>query len=131
MELTAVKTEKKVTKYDDTRGALEMQRLSGAAMFTKPTTVKNVEPVKGWAETFVVETARSDKGDTIFVECVDERNVVQRMALPPKVADAIARQRFGLSKRSRSTRAKLVARERADRARAEGRVYNPFKKVGA
>lgn len=121
--------EKIISKYDDTRGSLEMQRLSGAAFFTKPSTVKNVEHIKGWAETFVVETARDpEKGDTIFVECVDERNQVQRMALPPKVANAIARQREALTARMRSRAAKAQAQARKDAG------YIPFrmrKEVGA
>ena len=73
-----------VAKYDRVRGGLE-----GVALFTKPSTVKNVQIITGKAETFVVETARHDEfGDTIFVECMDE-NGVTRLALPPKVAEAV------------------------------------------
>jgi len=45
----------------------------GIALFTKPSTVKNVQIITGKTETFVVETARHEElGDTIFIECMDE-----------------------------------------------------------
>lgn len=51
-----------VAKYDRVRGGLE-----GVALFTKPSTVKNVQIITGKTETFVVETARHEElGDTIF-----------------------------------------------------------------
>lgn len=104
-----------VAKYDRVRGGLE-----GVALFTKPSTVKNVQIITGKAETFVVETARHEEfGDTIFVECMDE-NGVTRLALPPKVANAIARQRESLTTRSRSRAAKAVAQERKDRGELPG-----------
>jgi hypothetical protein len=107
--------EKTVSKYDEKRGALEIEKNGGEVAFAKPSTIRNVEPVKGWVEMFIVETARHLKnGDTIFLECVDddERTKV-RIALPPKVAEAIARQReivalkcVALKRRQASERAK-------------------------
>lgn len=102
-------TDNTVAKYDRVRGGLE-----GVALFTKPSTIKNVQIITGKAETFVIETARHEEfGDTIFVECMDE-NGVTRLALPPKVANAIARQRESLTTRSRSRAGK--ARAQADKA---------------
>lgn len=95
-----------ITKYDRLRGGL-----IGVGMFTKPSTIRNVETVSGKAETFVVETCRYEErgGDFIFVECMDENQTVTRVALPPKVANAIASQRDSLTKRRRSHAAKLRA----------------------
>lgn len=96
--------------YDRVRGGLH-----GVAMFTKATTVRNTQFITGKTETFIVETARhAELGDTIFVECMNDDGVI-RLALPPKVADAISRQRETLTARSRSRAAKAVAQERKDR----------------
>jgi hypothetical protein len=49
--------------------------LEGVALFTKPSTAKSVQIITGKTETFVVETARHEElGDTIFIECMDERS---------------------------------------------------------
>jgi hypothetical protein len=45
-----------VAKYDRLRGGLQ-----GVALFTKPSTVKNVQTITGKSETFVVETARHEE----------------------------------------------------------------------
>lgn len=98
----------KVSKYDRIRGGLD-----GVALFTKPSTVRNVQQITGTAETFVIETARHEElGDYIFVECVDDTGVT-RLALPPKAANAIAAQRESLTARRRSRAAK--ARAKADK----------------
>ncbi len=98
-----------VQKYDRVRGGLE-----GVALFTKPSTVKNVQIITGKSETFVVETARHEElGDTIFIECMDEVGVT-RLALPPRVANAIAAQRDSLTARWRSRAAKAKAKARKD-----------------
>jgi hypothetical protein len=97
-----------IPKYDRVRGGLE-----GVALFTKPSTVQHVQTVTGRAETFIVRTARQEEvGDTIFIECVDEAGVT-RLALPPKVANTIARQREALTTKGRSRAAK--ARAQADK----------------
>lgn len=104
-----------VSQYDRIRGGLE-----GVAMFTKPSTVKNVQIITGKTETFIVETARhSELGDTIFVECMNDDGLV-RLALPPRVANAISRQRDSLTARTRSKAAKLIAQERKDRGELPG-----------
>jgi hypothetical protein len=98
-----------VAKYDRVRGGLE-----GVALFTKPSTVKNVQIMTGKTETLVVETARHEElGDTIFIECMDEVGVT-RLALPPRVANAIAAQRDSLTTRRRSRAAKAIAQARKD-----------------
>lgn len=112
-----------VTKYDRARGSLE-----GIAVFTKPATIKNVQAVTGKAETFTVETGRHPElGDTIFVECVDEAGVT-RLALPPRVANIILRQRDALTSRLRSRSSREAALARKDRGELPGFMR---KKVGA
>jgi len=102
--------DKQVSKYDRLRGNLE-----GVALFTKPSTIRNVEQITGKTETFVVETGRHDElGDFVFVECMDETGVT-RLALPPKVANAIASQRDSLSKRRRSMASRRAMRLRMDK----------------
>jgi hypothetical protein len=98
-----------ISKYDRTYGGLHDISLS-----TKPSTVKNVQTLTGKSETFVVQTLRHEElGDFIFIECMDE-NGLTRLALPPKVAAAIASQRDSLTKRRRSISSKTVMRRRMD-----------------
>jgi len=107
--------ESTVSKFDRIRGNLD-----GVALFTKPSTIKNVQAITGKAETFVIETCRRDDlGDFIFVECVDESGVT-RLALPPKVSAIIASQRDSLTKRRRSAASKRVAQARKDRGEVPG-----------
>lgn len=116
-----------VAKYDRIRGGLH-----GVAMFTKPSTIKNVEVVTGRAETFIIETARHElrtgeegqMGDTIFIECMDETGVT-RLALPPRVANAIAAQRESLTTRRRSA----AGRARAEADRLAGKVPGFMRKA--
>ena len=111
-----------VSKYDRVRGGLE-----GVAMFTRPSTIKNVQIVTGKSETFVVETSRHEElGDTIFIECMDEAGVT-RLALPPRVANAIAAQRDSLTARRRSAAARAQAQAKKDRGELPGFMR---KKVG-
>ena len=83
----------KVSKYDRQRGAL-----TGVAVFAKPTTIKHVEDVTGFATTWVVEVGRHHElGHFAFVEMLDG-NAVTKMALPPKVIAAIIRQQATILK---------------------------------
>jgi len=104
-----------ISKYDHTRGGVELQKNAGAVLLAKPTTIKWVDPTTGRAETFLVESSRElENGKTtVFIECVDSEGIV-RLALPPKVADAISRQREALGQRAKSKSAKRVAQERKD-----------------
>lgn len=72
-----------ISKYDRLYGGLHEVTLR-----TKPSTIKNVQ-FTGQTETFIIETKRHEDGDYVFVECVDETGVI-RLALPPRVANAIA-----------------------------------------
>lgn len=90
---------------------------------TKATTIVISNMVE--TATYIVQTYRvRDKGestvsrlnsqiigDTIFVQRVDKEGA-DRLALPPRVAEAIARQRDALTDKSRSAAAKTVAAER-------------------
>lgn len=80
-----------LSKYDRLRGGL-----AEVALFTKPSTIRNIQTLTGKAETFVVETCRHENGDYIFIEQVDEGGVV-RVCLPPKVANAILAQHDSLT----------------------------------
>jgi len=102
--------DRQVSSYDRQRGQLQ-----GIAMFTKPSTVKSNPTFINKCQTFIVETARHDElGDFIFVEAVDENLQVIRLALPPKVANAIAAQRDRLTSRRRSIAGRRIAKERAE-----------------
>lgn len=82
---------------------------------TRPTTVTTVHPLIGESATYVVQTYRQrESGDTIFLQTIDAGGS-DRIVIPPKVADAIARQRDALTHRSRSRAAKATAEARAER----------------
>lgn len=77
---------------------------------TKKSIVTHVAPLGvGGIETFLVQTIRQrEVGDTIFLEVTGAHGHV-RIVLPPKVADAIGRQRDALTTKSRSNQGKAVA----------------------
>ena len=95
-----------INKYDRLYGGVMDVGLS-----TKPSTIRTVEPVTGKAESFIVQTCRTEDGDYVFIEHVCEDGVV-RMALPPKVSNLIGYQSSSLSKRKRSIASKRVMQER-------------------
>lgn len=104
-----------INKYDRLRGGMQ-----GVALFTKPSTIKNVQTITGKSETFIIETARHEElGDYIFIECLDELGPV-RLCLPPRVANLIASQRDSLTKRRRSIAGKAQAKSRKDRGELPG-----------
>lgn len=103
------------------RGQDNFDRLIGAlhglpdVVSTKPTTIRTLSPLIGASQTFIVQTYRQrEQGDTIFVECVTADGSF-RLAIPPAVSEAIARQRDALSAKTRSKAAKAVAAERKER----------------
>lgn len=124
--------EKTVSKYDRLRGGLE-----GIALFTKQSTIANVETLTGKAETFVIETARlsggmgkaNEEGDYIFVQCIDENALTTRLCLPPRVANVIASQRESLTKRRRRAVSKAAATERMKRGIMPGFVHKPYRRT--
>ena len=102
-----IETTQTISKYDRTYG-----NLHDVGLGTKPSTIKNVQTITGKSETFVVQTFRHEElGDYIFIERMDEEGVV-RIALPPKVAAAIASQKDSLTARRRSMTSKRVMKER-------------------
>ena len=108
--------------YDRLLGALDGLPDVVAA---KPSTVRVTTPLLGNAETWIIQTIRqNEKGDTIFLERVDRGGSI-RIVIPAAVANAMARQRDALTKRSRSKAAKRVAAERKERG------VVPFQKRGS
>ena len=87
---------------------------------TKPSTVRALTPVLALSQTFIVQTYRQrDQGDSIFVEYIGAEGSL-RLALPPVVADTIARQRDVLTDKSRRKAAKASAADRKARGVVPG-----------
>lgn len=64
------------------------------------------------ASTWIVQTIRQrETGDTVFVQRVDKAGAI-RVAFPPAVAEAIARQRDTLATKARAKVARQLAAER-------------------
>lgn len=88
---------------------------------TRPSIHRATEPVLGTTQTFIVQTVRqADRGDTIFLECYGAQGRPARLVLPPRVADAIARQRDALGTTVRSRTGKRLAQERKARGEVPG-----------
>ncbi len=114
-----------MTKNDDGKTyktADKFDRLLGSlvgipdATKTKPTTCVVHTPLIGAAQTFIVQTFRvRELGDTIFIQYVDDEGSV-RIAIPPEVAEAIARQRDSLTTKVR----KRIGRDQAAARKARG-----------
>lgn len=91
---------------------------------TKPSTMRTITPLLGTSQMFTVQTYRQrDRGDTIFLECVSKDGFI-RLAIPPAVADAIARQRDALTGKVRSKIGKANAQARKDRGEAPAFTKN-------
>jgi hypothetical protein len=104
-----------INHYDRTVGSLEGLP---DVIKSQPSTVVSIQPLLGLAETFIVQTVRHrERGDYIFVQSISAENAM-RIVLPPKVADAIARQRDSITAKSRSRAAKRVAQDRKDKGLA-------------
>lgn len=96
---------------------------------TKPSTIQAVTPIIGTAQTFFITTFRqAEKGDTIFIQCVEGEKVT-RLAIPPKVADAIARQRESLTGKVRSKIGRATAQARKDRGELPGFLQNKTREI--
>lgn len=108
-------TYKTIDKFDRLLGALH--ELPDVTQ-TKATTVNHVVPILGATQTFIVQTLRQrEVGDHIFLVYVDD-NGSTRIAIPPPVADAIARQRESLTTKVR----KRIGKEQAQARKARGEV---------
>ena len=80
---------------------------------TKPSTIQTLTPLIGAAQTWIVQTIRvPEHGDTLFIQTIQGDNKSLRLVIPPKVAEAISRQRDALTARARSKAATAVAAER-------------------
>jgi len=87
----------------------------------KPATLRIVVPMTGDSQVFIVQTFRQrEVGDTIFLETISAEGAPVRIAIPPAVSDAIARQREALTGKSRSKAAKANAQARKDRGLEPG-----------
>lgn len=101
--------EKKITLFDRMIGDLHGLPDTTAS---KLSTITNVTAMTGEAQTFIVQTYRQrERGDTIFLQSVSAEGSY-RIAIPPRVADAIARQRESLGSTIRSRTAKEKMKER-------------------
>jgi len=99
----------------------EFDRLVGAleglpdVVKSRPSTLRAMMPLIGIARSYIVQTYRQrDKGDTIFLETIGGEGSI-RLAIPPQVSEAIARQRDALSDKTRSRAAKQTAANRKAR----------------
>jgi hypothetical protein len=109
--------------YDRTIGALHDRP---DVIETKPSTIQSVEIV-GVSQFFTVQTYRErEKGDTIFLVCNNKDGMV-RLAIPPAVADTIARQREALTNKSRVKTGKASAQARKDRGELPGFMRKKIK----
>jgi len=106
---------KTIDKFDRAVGGL----LAGNNLHTKPTTIEDVEPHAGEAETFIVQTIRDEKGDHVVLKFMDTAGN-KRIILPPQVVNTIVRQRDAISKRARSNHSKQVAKDRMLRGELPG-----------
>lgn len=87
---------------------------------TKATTVRAFSQVLELTQTFIIQTYRQkDQGDTVLIEYIGAAGSF-RIALPPVVAEIIARQYDALSGKSRRRAAKASAALR----KAQGIVPN-------
>jgi len=85
----------------------------------KATTIRDVSTLIG-SRTFIVQTYRHrELGDTVFIEQTSAEGTI-RIALPPQVSAAIARQRDAIGGKVRSKSAKLVAEDRKRRGIVPG-----------
>lgn len=81
---------------------------------TRPTTLREVEPLIGAALTTIVQTVRQrEKGDYVFIEQVSATGTI-RIVLTPSVSGTIARQRDQLTARNRSKASRATAQARKD-----------------
>lgn len=106
---------KTIDKFDRAVGGL----LDGNNLHTKPTTIEEIEPYTGEAETFIVQTIRDEDGDHIVIKFVD-KDGVKRLILTPRVANTILRHRDALTTRDRKNKSRAAAKARMLRGELPG-----------
>jgi hypothetical protein len=89
--------ERRIDHFDRLIGTID-----GLPEVTKarPSTVTTVVPMIGLSQTYVIQTYKTEDGYYVFLQMVDSEGRA-RIAIPPKVAAAIYRQRESLVKSSR------------------------------
>lgn len=101
---------------------------------SRPTTIRTILPIIGSSQTFIIQTFRKREPDSekeksvpsedfVFIEYVGAEGSM-RFVLPPKAANAIARQRQAMTDSVRSQTAKRLAEERRDRGERPGFMKN-------
>lgn len=86
---------------------------------SRPSTITSTLPMIGATQTFVVQTYSTDEGNFVFLQSIDAEGRY-RIVIPPKVANAIYRQREALIVKGRKVRGRarwegMPEHERADR----------------
>ena len=110
-------TDSQITEFDRLFGVLKD---IPDVVKSKPSTVRAELPLVGISRSFIIQTVRHrEKGDTIFLETVGREGSI-RIALPPQVADAIARQRDALTTKARSKASKQAMADRMARGEKPG-----------
>jgi hypothetical protein len=99
-----------ISKFDKAYGGL----VAGNNLHTKPTTIQELNFI-GESETFIVQTIRitdgKERGDHVVISFVDKEGT-KRLILPPRVTNAILRQKNSLTARNRSNVSRAVAKAR-------------------
>jgi len=111
---------KTISKFDKAVGGL----LDGNSLRTKPTTMEEVEKTTGEAETFIIQTVRTEEGDSIIIKFVDVDGV-KRIILPPKVSNCIARQKDSLTARARTNSSRARAKAMKESGQLPGFMKDP------
>ena len=110
----SVRREHKVTA-SITQDAFDkmLSRLMGlpGGAHTKPAAVQDID-FYGHTTSYMVQTVKTDAGETAFVSVVNSAGSV-RFILPPRVLATIDRQRGSLTKQVRRRNGKRIAEERA------------------
>jgi hypothetical protein len=106
--------------FDRTRGGMEMRN---DVTRTRVSTVRHVDPLVGNVATFLIESIRTEEGDYAFVEVATKDGNV-RVVLPPKVTNALARQRDALTKKVRKRIGRELGISQAAERKAQG--IEPF-----
>ena len=99
-----------ISKFDRRYSGL----VGGNNLPTRATTIEDVNALTGETETYVVQTIRDERGDHIVLKVMD-KDGLKRLILPPRVANLIAAQHDGLTRRRRSIVGKAQAKSRMER----------------
>jgi hypothetical protein len=109
--------------YDRILGRIEADP---GAVKARPTTVTTVLPIIGLAQTYSVQTYRTEDGFFGFLTVVDAAGHA-RVAIPPKVMAALYRQRDSLIKQGRKVKGRenWLRKSPAEREAAVLRLRKP------